>query len=1131
MVDIPPPPGYSLVEQPDAEPPPPPGFDVIPDAAVPPPVGFKVVNEPAPKGATPGERVLDKGPIGRVLDSFGQGLKDGWGSERIGLSDESNDALRKAGIFAEVDANLKNPFKVFNEALIRPVAAGLDATMRGISAVGVGVAATVGQTAEELGADQGMAKRLTRDTLELANALGVTTGTAPFGLKPRIDPATRNASNAVNKTVNMAAKVEAPEYVLANTEEVVDAAGNINLKRIRAPEDVLNVIREASLREVPVKADPVGDPLALVIEVKNDFNSADDLSAFLAEVQGKSSKAPFVTLKDGSTIKLVNTETPEGSRVAVALDSNGDMVGALSYEKVLQPDGTPFNPDVWVEEAWQRKGVATALYDAADRSGGRIPAVDAPSLRTLEGMAFRQARGEGGKTVATAQPATETGFMSARRGVIPLKETEGLADALGMTPADLAKRNIGQAFNAEEAVAARNLLVQSATEVRNLAAKASGGADTDVLAFQEAMTKHMAIQEQVAGMTAEAGRALSAFRIMAKGTNEAVDLGKLIEDLGGRATIDDIARKINQFDTPEQISQFLMDSRKVSMSDMALEVWMNSLLSGPTTHMTNILSNSLNAIWAVPETAVAAGVGAIRRGMGGTGEAVLFGEVGARAFGIVQGAKDGIIAGWRTFQTEIPSAGPNKLETPRPRAIPSKQVQIGDTTIEVGGKQVRIPGRLLMAEDEVFKGIAYRQELNALAYRQAAKEGLDGQAFAARVTELTNKPTDAFVRKASENADYQTFTKELGPTGKALMQFVNTHPALRIPFTFIRTPTNILKYAGERTPLAVFSKIVRDELSGAKGSITRDTQIARVVLGTTVMTAAAGLAAEGLITGGGPKDPRERAVLYLNGWQPYSVKVGDMYYSYGRIEPLGLIMGVAADAQNLGAKMTDPEAEDIGMLGAIAVAKNLTSKTWLRGPAELMQAVTDPERYGETWLRKLAGTAVPTIMAQGARLEDPYLREANSIFEAIQARTPGLSAALLPRRDIWGEPIALEGALGPDFLSPIYESKIKNDPTNQELLTLKIWPSKLEKQIRGVELTPDQYDDFQRVAGRFAKFSVDSIVKQPGWGDLPEFARKEIIGRTITNSRETGRQWMLMTYPNILKDATDAKVKQISGAK
>lgn len=974
MVGIPPPPGFEIVDEVAAPPPPPPGFTVIPDAAVPPPAGFEVVDEPVPKGATPGERVLDKGPIGRVLDSFGQGLKDGWGSERIGLSDESSDALRKAGVFAEVDANLKNPFKVFNEALIRPVAAGLDATMRGISAVGVGVAATVGQTAEELGADQGMAKRLTRDTLELANALGVTTGTAPFGIKPRVDPATRNAQAGVNKTLNMAAKVEVPPgEVLAATEEVVDAAGNINLKRIQAPEDVKAVIQE---------------------------------------------------------------------------------------------------------------------------------------------MAIQQ-----------------DGFTDATRGVIPLKETEELADALGMTPADLAKRNIGQAFNAEEAVAARNLLVQSATEVRNLAAKASGGADTDVLAFQEAMTKHMAIQEQVAGLTAEAGRALSSFRIMAKASGEAVDLGKVIENMGGRATIDDIARKINQLDTPEQISQFLMDSRKASMSDKALEVWMNALLSGPTTHMTNILSNSLNAIWAVPETAVAAGVGAIRRGMGGTGEAVLFGEVGARVFGIVQGAKDGIIAGWRTYQTEIPSAGPNKLETPRPRAIPSKQVQIGDTTIEIGGKQVRIPGRLLMAEDEVFKGIAYRQELNALAYRQAAKEGLEGPAFAARVTELTNKPTDSFVRKASENADYQTFTKELGPTGKSLMQFVNTHPALRVPFTFIRTPTNILKYAGERTPLALFSKTVRDELSGAKGSITRDTQIARIVLGTSVMTAAAGLAAEGLITGGGPKDPRERAVLYLNGWQPYSVKVGDMYYSYGRIEPLGLIMGVAADAQDLGAKMTDPEAEDIGMLGAIAVAKNLTSKTWLRGPAELMQAVTDPERYGEQWLRKLAGTAVPTVLAQGARLEDPYLREANSIFEAIQARTPGLSAALLPRRDIWGEPIALEGALGPDFLSPIYESKIKNDPTNQELLALKIWPSKLEKQIRGVELTPDQYDDFQRVAGRFAKFSVDSIVKQPGWGDLPEFARKEILGRTITNARETGRQWMLMTYPNILKDATDAKVKQISGAK
>lgn len=1105
------------------------------------------------------DRFLDKTSVGRVLDAFGQGAKAGWGAEPLGLSDESSMALRETGVFKDLNDATVQPLRAFNEAMIRPAAAGLDAVFRGIEAGAKGVANAAGQTAVELGADPAEGKRLTRDTLMLAETLGVVTGTVPFGVKPKPMAADVAAERAVRNTLTESSKMpETPAAVMPATEELIDKAGNINLDRIRAPEDVKNVIREAAQMELPVKADPVS---ALKKPKAAPFTDAplkrplDQVDSYLGPLNSYADRVYHDTSIFSAQSKLPggksHTEIPEmfvantpnfargqGANTGVLIEfDTASLQGKLNVTKpAWEPAYAAGEAEFMAKGANNYRDAVTSfrVSDAAV-AGASDKARFATYLRGLEKDGWQKSEHPGyteyRRPEARAQEgATETGFVTARRGVIPLKQTEELADALGMSAADLTARKVGESFNAEEAVAARKLLVQSATNVRDLAAKMHGGADTDVLAFQEAMTKHLAIQEQVAGMTAEAGRALSSFRILASATGEAKDLGEVIKQMGGRDAIGDIARKINELDTPEQVSQFLLDARKAKTSDMLVEGWINALLSGPQTHVSNIVSNTLVAMMALPETTVAAAIGAGRRALGTAEDSVYFGEAGARAYGILQGSKDGVIAGWRTYKTEIPSAGPDKLETSRPRAIPSARVKIAGKEFEIGGKQIRIPGRALMAEDEVFKAIGYRQELNALAYRQAAKEGLRGDDFAERVAEIIRHPTDAMMKKARETADYQTFTKELGKTGKGLMEFVNTHPALRVPFTFIRTPVNILKYTGERTPLAVLSKNVRAELKGELGPVARDTQIARIATGSAILTAAFAMASEGLITGTGPKGPRELAVLYAIGWQPQSILIGDVYHSYARMEPLAMLFGLGATSYELADKMTDPEVEDVGSLLAASIAKNMTSKTWLRGPAEAMQAATDPERYGERWVQRTFGTLVPTVVAQMARADDPYVRDVQSIFDSIQSRIPGQSEKLLPRRDIWGEPIKREGSLGPDMLSPIYTRRLTEDKVSQELLALKIWPAPLQKKVRGVELKQEVYDEYQMVAGRLTKFTLDSIVKQDGWDTLPDFARREMITKTITNSREAARTYLLMKHPEILQQAMGVRLKHITGS-
>lgn len=730
------------------------------------------------------------------------------------------------------------------------------------------------------------------------------------------------------------------------------------------------------------------------------------------------------------------------------------------------------------------------------------------------------------KDVIRSASKIDDGFETARRGKISLEETEQLAASLGMSADDLAKRKIGQAFNAEEATAARNLLVDSANRVHDLAKRAQGGADADLAALQEAVTRHVAIQEQVSGMTAEAGRALSAFRIMAGEGDKTKDLARLIQSSGGRDRIDDLARKISVLDTPEAVSVFAREAYKAKTSDMLLEAWINALLSGPQTHAVNMLSNSLVAAWSIPETAVAAGIGRVRGS--GAAERVAGGEAAARAFGAIEGMKDGLRAGAKTFMTETPSGLMGKMDQPRLRAIPSMSFKVGGREIEIGGRQVRIPGRALMAEDEFFKSIGYRQEINALAYRQAASEGLSGKAFAERVSELRTNPTDDMLNRARDAAEYQTFTNPLGPFGQKVQGMVTDVPALRVIMPFIRTPANIVKFAAERSPFGLLMKDVRDNLKGAQGKAAQDMQIARLAVGSSASAMAASLALDGTVTGAGPVDPQQRAMLYLSGWQPYSVRVGETYYSYGRLEPLGMLLGISADMVAVSDAIDGPDADKLAALITGSVSKNLVSKTWLSGLSDLIQAVQDPDRYGERWVQRLAGTLVPTGVAQAARVEDPYLREAQGIVDVWKSRIPGLSDDLLPRRDVWGEPIMLEGGVGPDIVSPIYQSKLSDDPVNRELIALGVFPSRLDKRIRGVELSPEQYEEFQKIAGPLTKHTLDNLVSQPNWPSIPVFARQEIVGRTINETRSAARMMMLARYPEIASAIAQSQVEKIT---
>jgi len=746
------------------------------------------------------------------------------------------------------------------------------------------------------------------------------------------------------------------------------------------------------------------------------------------------------------------------------------------------------------------------------KAAGDLPADPAP----IRAGNLNLARIETSNDVRSvlSEIATEyRGFDPARRGVQSNETTAQLADQLGMSVDDLLSRRRGQAFNAEEALAARQVLAASGDNLVDLARSAHGGTDEALVAFREALARHTLIQEQVAGFTAEAGRTLQQYRIAAKATAGRDRLLKdLIATAGGRDNLEGLADAITALEDPAQLNTFVRQAAKAKTSDMLMEAWINGLLSGPKTHAVNITSNLLTQLWQIPENAVAAGIGAVRGGP----DRIPPAEPITRLWGFVTGARDGLVAAGKVLRTGEPLDPISKIEMRKYRAIPGP-----------AGEAIRIPGRFLMAEDELFRTIGYRSELNAQALRIARAEGKRGQALADRVAELRNNPTDAMMDRARDFARYSTFQAPLGKGGQALMDLSNSHPAAKVVLPFVRTPINIMKFAAERSPFGLLMKDVRADLSGANGKIPRDVAQARMALGTATGAAVASLALEGRITGGGPADPREAAALRATGWQPYSVKIGGAYYSYARLDPLATTIGVAADMAEVSKEMGQPESDKVAAMIVASLSRNLVNKTYLSGLSDLIQAVQDPERYGERWVQSLAGSAIPTVSAQVAREADPYLREARTILDTFRSRIPGLSQSLPPRRDIWGQPIRLEGGIGPDLMSPIAVSASRDDATTNELVRLGIAPSNPPRKLRGVELSAEQYDRFASRAGQTAKSNLDRLTMTPSYQALPDFAKGRVFRSIIAGARQQALAELMAADPALVAAIGTAKVEEL----
>lgn len=133
---------------------------------------------------------------------------------------------------------------------------------------------------------------------------------------------------------------------------------------------------------------PAGGTAPQVVQSRSTAHLTASVPAALAALKDPTQHATIET--KGGPVRLVNVgDDVTSDRVIHAFDDKNKVIGSMYYSTEAGRD----QPHVSVDPSRQRQGIASAMYDLAEKTGGIIPPASAEGQARLpEGQAFREGR-------------------------------------------------------------------------------------------------------------------------------------------------------------------------------------------------------------------------------------------------------------------------------------------------------------------------------------------------------------------------------------------------------------------------------------------------------------------------------------------------------------------------------------------------------------------------------------------------------------------------------------------------------------------------------------------------------------------------------------------------------------------
>lgn len=461
---------------------------------------------------------------------------------------------------------------------------------------------------------------------------------------------------------------------------------------------------------------------------------------------------------------------------------------------------------------------------------------------------------------------------------------------------------------------------------------------------------------------------------------------------------------------------------------------------------------------------------------------------------------------------------------------------------------------------------AFIKELDDIAMKQR-----DGNASMLQLLESK----DPELRYQLENfAAFNTFRTPLGKSlidrgGQLMAEAKNIAPELNLVVPFLRTGINIAKEAGGYVPGAGMLRVrqakldIKDidqriakinaqigdaqdkvlnavfpmqiEKAQARLDLLNDKRAkligertfkeekipefyAQQVMGAGFMMATYGMVQQGIITGHYSTDPATRNGQIASGIPPMSIKVGDRWVSYDRIEPFSTVMGLVVDSMNA-LKEGRMKGEGIGVSNVFKiVGQNFLDKTFTEGLGKAMLAMQEPNRYLESYIVSLTNPLVPAIVNQVARLEDPIRREIKDpdlqqwIINSLKSRLPGLRETLPEQVNLLGQ--TQEMGRG-SVLTGIQVTPVERQATQALFDNPYMRMDRMDRKIGGIELTGDQYADLENRVGDQMNRVAAILVRNPGYMALSRPLQAQMFKGVAEDVRKAER---LRTLSVLIQD-------------
>lgn len=351
--------------------------------------------------------------------------------------------------------------------------------------------------------------------------------------------------------------------------------------------------------------------------------------------------------------------------------------------------------------------------------------------------------------------------------------------------------------------------------------------------------------------------------------------------------------------------------------------------------------------------------------------------------------------------------------------------------------------------------------------------------------------------QAKKDAERETFQAQLGPTAQAGQSFLRNNPIFQIFIPFYRTPVNITKETLVRTPLGFLNTAKKwKDLS----PLERTGELSKNITGTLLGAGALAYAMADGASGGGPLDPDERAMLETTGWQPYSVKVGNNYVSYQRLEPLASLLGVASDAAE-GLRNGDFQSARTGFMRVLqSTAENITNKTFLSGLDALSSAISHPNEFGNSFVKRMQSSIIPNslgfvpVSGLARALDSTYRQSEPMSMSAFYQKLPFLSSTLEPQYSPSGAERERPGTPFEQLFSPFARKEQELGAARigaEEVVRLAASPKAPRKYWLApgglrVDFMPEERKSMALAMEAATKFIGDRLIRDPNYLALPD---------------------------------------------